>query len=447
VDRPRDDPIALTCKLGFTIKPDARNAALFSTILEHPDDDAPRLVYADALQSSGKEEDAARGELITIQCELAENGWDADRLFLDWAGDERVDEELLDSGRFAKLRRREADILREHGIKWVDRGTPALKPIECFRRGFVEHLYINASEKLSDVFKRYPFLRAISATVNQPATARTFFRTPELRSVRELNLQSSVVRFMADLKNENLANLRHLMLQHLGGQHDLDALATAPWFPNLETLILYSFSLNTKTTTALGESKVSLRELQIVDSRMGRDAVSAIVTSGALGHVRTLALRHARLGEGDASLFTLQKDWRALSALDLRTNSLRAKDAALIADQLPNLRVLDLGNNATFGSEGVKELKGASRIRSLGLQRTGLEDVGLTVLAKSPLMKNLRVLDLRKNAITDKGIKAFVRAAGGMGAAEKLTLLFLGTQIADVTKKALKETLPSTRIY
>lgn len=40
---------------------------LLAAILETPDDDAPRLVYADWLQGHGD----PRGELIQLQCQLA----------------------------------------------------------------------------------------------------------------------------------------------------------------------------------------------------------------------------------------------------------------------------------------------------------------------------------------------------------------------------------------
>ncbi|MBL8796638.1 MAG: TIGR02996 domain-containing protein [Planctomycetia bacterium] len=43
-------------------------AGFFRTILDHPDDDAPRLIYADWLEDRGESE---RAEFIRVQCELA----------------------------------------------------------------------------------------------------------------------------------------------------------------------------------------------------------------------------------------------------------------------------------------------------------------------------------------------------------------------------------------
>jgi len=42
--------------------------ALYAAILAHPDDDGPRLVYADWLEEHGEQE---RAEFIRVQCELA----------------------------------------------------------------------------------------------------------------------------------------------------------------------------------------------------------------------------------------------------------------------------------------------------------------------------------------------------------------------------------------
>jgi len=43
-------------------------AGFFRTILDHPDDDTPRLIYADWLEDRGETE---RAEFIRVQCELA----------------------------------------------------------------------------------------------------------------------------------------------------------------------------------------------------------------------------------------------------------------------------------------------------------------------------------------------------------------------------------------
>jgi uncharacterized protein (TIGR02996 family) len=64
-------------------------------ILEHPDDDGPRLVYADWLDKQG---DTARAEFIRVQCRLASLGPnDPER---------------------ERLVAREQELIRDHGELW-----------------------------------------------------------------------------------------------------------------------------------------------------------------------------------------------------------------------------------------------------------------------------------------------------------------------------------------
>ena len=50
----------------------AQHEAFLRAIFDAPDDDTPRLVYADFLQENGEED---RAELIRVQCELAAEPW------------------------------------------------------------------------------------------------------------------------------------------------------------------------------------------------------------------------------------------------------------------------------------------------------------------------------------------------------------------------------------
>src|SRR5438132_1016345 len=71
--------------------------AFLDAIRAQPDDDTPRLVYADWLDDRG---DAARAEFLRVQCELAR-----------WVPQ-------LD--RREALRRREGELLARHANDWLD---------------------------------------------------------------------------------------------------------------------------------------------------------------------------------------------------------------------------------------------------------------------------------------------------------------------------------------
>src|SRR5438477_5170948 len=108
--------------------------AFLQVVLDRPDDDAPRLVYADWLEERGD----PRGEFIRVQCELA-------RL-------------PADDPRRPELEGREKALLDAHRDAWLAplRGLGA--DVE-FRRGFVERLTLTAEQFLADpdaVFGRAP---------------------------------------------------------------------------------------------------------------------------------------------------------------------------------------------------------------------------------------------------------------------------------------------------
>src|SRR6476646_10103294 len=89
-------------------------AAFLRDVIENPDDDAPRLIFADWLDDNG---DSDRAEFIRLQVER-------DRL-------------PAHSVRSWQLRARERKLEQQHGERW--RGTLAAITSETtFRRGFVE---------------------------------------------------------------------------------------------------------------------------------------------------------------------------------------------------------------------------------------------------------------------------------------------------------------------
>src|SRR5438477_6805492 len=90
--------------------------AFLQDIVEHPDEDAPRLIYADWLEEQGAPADLALSEFIRIQCEL---------------------ETLEEGPRRWQLRQREEALLRAHRSVWV---APLRELVlaEELHRGFVE---------------------------------------------------------------------------------------------------------------------------------------------------------------------------------------------------------------------------------------------------------------------------------------------------------------------
>jgi uncharacterized protein (TIGR02996 family) len=98
--------------------PKNQQAAFLAAIHDHPDNDGPRLRFANRLEEQGD----PRGEFIRVQCALA-----------------RLDE---DDPRREELERREEQLLRQHGEAWRD--SPP-KGVEVdFKRG-LPSLHVRAA--------------------------------------------------------------------------------------------------------------------------------------------------------------------------------------------------------------------------------------------------------------------------------------------------------------
>jgi uncharacterized protein (TIGR02996 family) len=97
--------------------------AFLRAILQNPDDDTPRLVYADWLE----ERDDPRGEFIRVQCRLARMG--ADDTFRP------------------ELEARERELLARHGEEWVGSLRPWLTGW-TFWRGFLDLVRVSIAAYL-----------------------------------------------------------------------------------------------------------------------------------------------------------------------------------------------------------------------------------------------------------------------------------------------------------
>jgi len=199
--------------------------ALFATILARPDEDVPRLAYADWLDEFGDERDRARAELIRIQIEIAS-----------------IPEALRTSAevRFLELRTRELALLATHMDDWLAplRGPGA--PLQSgeahaqFRRGFVEIVWLPAGmfvQRAGALFARGPVreLRVTRGVIGEVTELVGGSHFPRLHALdlSDRRLGDDVARVLARRTNAALRVLR------LSGCGLTDAgaalLARGPW--------------------------------------------------------------------------------------------------------------------------------------------------------------------------------------------------------------------------
>lgn len=352
----------------------ADGAALLQRIVDAPDDDAARLVYADWLLEQG---DDARGELIQLQVKLAAEPDDARR---------------------RAMRVAENKLLKAHGAAWLEplyAVLPQRSWLDQYRfewvRGFVEEVALSTAclgAPFAALLARAPLVRALTV---RPATY-------DVRASRadEPDLADA-------LAAPEMARLRALALDLPGiGSAATSAIARSPTLRGLTSLSIKSY---TPTLPGLGYEAA-----RIV---MG-GAVAMLAHAPHLAGVTHLALDSNRIGlDGVRAL--ANGPWR-LQALDLAYNELPSDGlvAALRGPATAGLVSLRLAGNKLDASAAAA-LAGATwlgHLQSLDLESCALGGAGMTAFCNAFALPALRRLRVESNSLGDAGGVAVAGCAG-----------------------------------
>jgi uncharacterized protein (TIGR02996 family) len=294
--------------------------AFLQDIIAHPEDDAPRLIYADWLDEHGNEAERARAEFIRIQCELANLP-------------------AAEGGRRRDLERRQARLLKKYRPRWLEplkKQLPAALYLRVSRgvfcRGFVEQvslvprLFLDWGEKLFGL-QPITHLRLREVFLDRPR----ILTSPLLARLRGLDLSREPVRVrgcellagcphLAGLAELRLAradltptavralfrpdsHLRRLRLLDLGWNNlhapAGEALAGAPHLAGLTHLDLDLNRLGAEGVSALAGSPhlANLTYLRLAHNNILPAGARALLTSPHLGKLHTLYLRSNRLSK------------------------------------------------------------------------------------------------------------------------------------------------------
>jgi uncharacterized protein (TIGR02996 family) len=329
----------------------SQQEGLLQGILESPNDDAPRLVYADWLEEQGQD---ARADFIRVQCELYHLPSEARR--------ERN-----------KLEKREQLLLRDQRDTWLAPLRPALGGSEPkFERGFIQEICVDLGA-LSDAevarvagdpeLVLLPWLaqhRRLRGVGWEPAWMRllaacprlsgltcldfsnqelhdeaivTLVGSPYLTGLRELHLGFC---FIGDAAVEAIArsrNLPALTTLDLGGDtndgyssNDIGpegaaVIARSRRLAGLTTLSLFfNFNVGDSGLRALLSSRYlkQVTSLDLSGTGLTDDGVRALARSALLGRLRVLRLWNNDLGDGAAEALAASRRVAGLEELDLR---------------------------------------------------------------------------------------------------------------------------------
>lgn len=275
------------------------HSAFLAAIVASPDDDLPRLVYADWLEESGEPGAVARAEFIRTQCELERCSPDDDRRAL--------------------LTQRAAALLKQHREAWTaDVQSAQLGTNWQFRRGFLHGLRVPAqrfAQVAEELFRLAPTVRAVQLE-HGSGQVQGILRVAQLGRVADLNLSVMCTCGRCPILNE----LRTLFASPLIG---------------------------------------NLAHLALAGDRIDPETAAALVSSPHLNKLRTLDLSGNALGLGGVRVLAAARGFGELRELNLSENSISAAGGQVLARAtwLKGLRVLNLSRNHLTDTSGRSLLK------------------------------------------------------------------------------------------
>jgi uncharacterized protein (TIGR02996 family) len=327
----------------------ATENAFLQAILADPDDDAPRLIYADWLDENG---DADRAEFIRLQIGLSNT--------------ESTNPE------FASLQSRAEELRQAHHVEWLNE-LPQFEKVawEVFDRGFISAVRFDHP----DAFFAHAGRVVASAPVSElrlhqffPNHAARLADSQYTRGIRVLDLNDG----------NNVGN------------NGAEAIAASANLSELKTLKLRGNSIGPAGVRAIAHSSYirGLKRLRLERNELYDDGLRFIAASQALRELSQLDLERTLTGDEGVAILARSK-------------------------HLTGLRLLDLGNNRITdkGVQSLSKSNVLEHVRVLFLQGNSITDRGIIVLAESPQFGRLERLFLHGNRIGDDAANALARSS------------------------------------
>lgn len=363
--------------------------ALHAAICANPDEDTPRLAFADFLQELGGKENLARAEYTRASVKLAREEL--------WSPAWRKAEAERDKCEKKVARQKE---------KWTAHLKGRVKAFE-FDRGFVGHVtvfskrFVAEGDKFfaQDPIRSVKFVTLTAASGTVPA--KELFACPHLARVLRLDLDGSGLRD-TDLKlmaaSKHLRNVQTLSLseyQRFSAKGLVELLQKLPAVRELQMPRSYHFDDAFAKALAGSPVLAKLTSLDLTEHYLTTKGLVALLTTK-----HGTNLRELRAGVGteyddsdhdemdDEEYLEYQEerdDWRFSPEDGERVAAVLGKG------KFPNLRFLD-ASGWRMGDAGLKALVaggGFPALRQISLDANDLTREGLEALGESPLGKQL----------------------------------------------------------
>jgi uncharacterized protein (TIGR02996 family) len=435
-------------------------AALLAAVVASPDDDLPRLVFADWCDEHGQPE---RAEFIRLQIENHRSG---------------------SRDGTSPAAHRIAELFHKHQAEWMADLPKVFRENARswrFRRGFLEDLPITAAgfaRLTKKVWARHPIQEVDLRDVRGRLAA--VFARPEMNRVRELTFHASHHNeeltdddLAALAATPNLTGLRRLAVWTRNGNALSDALAHCPSLHVLERLSLSDESIDADgvaTLTRTGADNLrNLKHLRLEvggdgpavaeviaaadplagleellfpgdNSRVGDRGVAALTASPHLSRLRWLSLHRQSIGPTGAVALGRSKHLTRLEGLHLEGNPIGADGLRAVANgPWAGLTALELDFCALDDAAAAALAEGGTPtgLTELVLHHNAIGPAGAVALSRAAWLGTVAKLDLEDNPIGDEGALALCRST----ALAALTELRVGSRYRDYFSPPVVQTL------
>jgi uncharacterized protein (TIGR02996 family) len=371
--------------------------ALEAALVEHPDDLASHMAYADHLAEEGD----PRGEFIQVQLAL--------------------EDPRRPAGERKRLQEREQELLRAHAAAWLGRLAAHVDSnmqfwSYRFARGWLDELSFSMLPvRLARDVAQEPATRLLRRlAIGDPITSSNAFlygmEDETAAALGDMEGDERADALVEVARSPYLGNLRAFHLGDTGGfvenaseavtlntRYDLYLAGYETWefigrLPRLEVLDLCTSTLGLRDLFASKMPQMRVLQVYLSDD-YPLDVLAANKSLGRLTHLSLHPLPLLR-GEGESSVLPLRK-----------------VREVLFSTNLPSLTHLRL-HQSDLGDEGCAEIVRSRillRLKFLDLARGCITDAGARTLAGCPDLPNLEVLDVSCNALTRAGITALER--------------------------------------
>jgi uncharacterized protein (TIGR02996 family) len=306
--------------------PSAQERAFLQAIIADPDDDLPRLVYADWLEENG---DPDRAEFIRLQIERARRP--------------RHDPARWRPGE------RERALEEAHRKEWLEQLPPMRYITVAFERGFPGWVYCEVEAFVDWDEAAWQAAPVTAVSLEGSYRRAGVYRDPEewegllrrLVAMRELARLRGLAFSESDFRAQEVARL--LASPHLRGLRSL-------------TVNYHGIDHGDEIARVVARLRAPryLSSLYLMGERIGMEGLRALLAWPLLKHVRVLGLGQNDFGDEGVELLAASRRLRGLEYLDLLQSEITDRGARALAasPHLAGLAYLDLLANDDISPAG-----------------------------------------------------------------------------------------------